>query len=173
MSDIKAMLFKCFQELDESFFENFVSNIDKRIAFQKYGLFFSVIFGLRFGDYSLYIHGPYNSTMADIGYEFANDSIGNYRKIATNINFNETAMEIINRLKEYLSINNIPFLEVFSTYFYLLNCEKETEEIAIQKTEKIKKDLINKYNIQAGIIKDIYNNIKIFINNLADEIILV
>lgn len=173
MSDIKAMLFKCFQELDEDFFENFVSNIDKRIAFQKYGLFFSVIFGLRFGDYSLYIHGPYNSTMADIGYEFANDSIGNYSNAAATISINKTAINIINKLEEYLSINNIPFLEAFSTYFYLLNCEKESEETAIQKTEKIKKDLINKYNIQAEIIKDTYNNIKLYVNNLADEIILI
>ncbi len=172
MTDAKQLLFKCFYSLDENFFKDFRNKINKRIIFQKYGLFFSVIFGLRFGDYSLYIHGPYNTTMADIGYEFANDDIQKYEFFAQTKEFTESAENIISVLKENLSINNVEFLEVFSTFFYLLNCQKENQQTALSKTKRIKEDIIVQNNIDMRNLVSIYDNIRENINQLSGSPIL-
>lgn len=173
MTDVKAVLFKCFFLLDENFFNDFIENIDKRIVFQKYGLFFSIIFGLRFGDYSLYIHGPYNTTMADIGYEFANKNLINkYNSLIQTIKFSPNAVNIVNILKENLSTDNVKFLEVFSTFFYLVNCKKISQPEALIKTKEIKKDIIKENNICLNHITNTYKFLLKNINELASDTIL-
>lgn len=168
MSDIKANLYKCFYSLDEDFFADFLSNINKRIIFQKYGLIFATIFGLEFGSFSLYIHGPYNSSLATIGYEFAKNSL---KRETRCINFTDSADKIINFLRQNLGTTDehTNFIEVFSTYFYLKNYCNYQDDKAAQKTSSIKRELIEKNNIKIDCIKDTYVKIKEFINNESKQ----
>lgn len=174
MSDIKEQLYRCFYSLDENFFNDFIENIDKRIVFQKYGLFFADIFGLRYGAYSLYIHGPYNSSLATVGYEFADDYRlkKKYLKTLPNVVFSQNANNIITFMKNLLSITNIDFLEVFSTYFYLKNYKDLTEEEILNRVNKIKREIIEKNNIDLQEMTNRYNQLRQYINDSAKSQIL-
>ena len=147
MDKLKVKLFNCFNQLEDSFFDDFKERIEKRIIFQKYGLFFSTIFGLTTGTFSLYIHGPYNYTLADLGYEFAN----NLDKFShEKIEFSNVALNIISTLQEQLPLGNVDLLEIYSTYFYLKNKYTDfSEEDLFKKVHELK----NVINCNGEIIK--------------------
>ena len=172
MSELKTKFYKCFETLENNFFGNFVGSINKRIIFQKYGLFFTTIFGLNTGRFSLYLHGPYNSSLADLGYEYANN-ISEYNEKNRSIEFSEEAINIINGIKQYLPLDDVSLLEVFSTYFYLKNKYTDLSNDDIySKVYEIKKDLIIK---DPSITKDKLESINESLKNLVnsdDEIIL-
>jgi len=44
MNELKLHLYKCYQLLDTNFFDDFSDDFNKRIIFQKYGLFFFILF---------------------------------------------------------------------------------------------------------------------------------
>ena len=172
MTELKTKFYKCFETLENNFFGNFTASIDKRIIFQKYGLFFTTIFGLNTGRFSLYLHGPYNSSLADLGYEYANN-INEYSEKNQAIEFSEEAINIINGIKQQLPLEDISLLEVYSTYFYLKNKYTDLSEDDIyNKVYEIKKDLILK---NPSITKDKLLSINESLKNLVnseDEIIL-
>lgn len=142
MNELKKKLYKCFEIIDTHFFDDFETNMNKRIAFQKYGLFFAFFFGLKVGDFSLYLHGPYNSELTDVGYEFARNK-NEYSSAVTSMPFADVAISIINLFSEKLSITNTDLLEVYATYFYLLNKRNDISEHDAQKQlSMIKKNLM-------------------------------
>lgn len=171
----KLKLYNCFDILDKNFFNDFSSNIDKRIIFQKYGLFFAKIFDLQFGRHSLYLHGPYNSTLADVGYEIYRLSDEEKKIIGSELDtvkFNEIAQNIIKKLRENLTIDNVKFLEVFSTYFYLINYRLYSPTIAVEQTKKLKADLIDSENTIIKTTKT-YKVLKKYINEITQKTILL
>lgn len=172
MNELKAKLYKCFEILDNNFFVDFKDNINKRIEFQKYGLFFSTIFGLTTGTFSLYLHGPYNSALADLGYEYANNNEF-YKNETKAIEFNNIAINIINNIKDILPGNNIDLLEIYSTYFYLKNKYPDlTEEQLYNRVHEIKKDLFERnHNINRETLIEINNQLKDVINTPEVNII--
>ena len=172
MSELKTKFYKCFETLEKNFFSDFTENINKRIIFQKYGLFFSTIFGLNTGRFSLYLHGPYNSVLADLGYEYARN-ISIYNEKNNNIEFSDEAIRIINGIKQQLPLNNVELLEIYSTYFYLKNKHPDlTDEKILEIVREIKKDLCNKNeSITDELLKSINDSLKNIINTDLEKII--
>lgn len=140
MHQLNEILFKCFQQLEFDF-DNFLVSKKDRIVFQKYCLLFKKYFGIGTGCFSLYINGPYNSDLASIGYEIANDQ-NYYRNACQGFELSERAIQIINVLKNKLTFN-VDLLEVYCTYIYLLNYMKCEKEEAISKLRVIKSHIIN------------------------------
>lgn len=170
MNELKKKLYNCFSIIDADFFDDFENNMNKRIVFQKYGLFFAFFFGLTIGDFGLYIHGPYNSELTDIGYEFARNK--NYKDATDKIQFATPAVSLINLLNENLPLEDVNFLEVYSTYFYLLNKRPLSEEEAKEKLFTIKGNLMtSNKNRYFERILDAHNRIKEGIRNINSNIV--
>ncbi len=164
MNDIEKKLFKCFEIIDVHFFDNFEDDINKRIKFQKFGLLFAYFFGLRIGEFSLYIHGPYNSELTEVGYKYARH-LDEYKNFATTLNFADKAVQIIETIKNYLFDKDINFIEVYITYFYLLNKRNLDVNKAKEKLIEIKQDLM-----QNPSIEDYFNNIIEMHQQLKEQI---
>ncbi len=168
MDNFKLKLYKCFYTLNSDFFNNFRSNMDKRIIFQKYGLFFAKIFGLKVGEFSLYLHGPYNTSLANVGYEFYKERV-QYNMEAEKLKFSDNATNIIDFIRQQLPLDNIDLLEIYCTYFYLLNERNILQEEAGQKVFDIKQALFEKNNINVQQIEFIHNEIRSHINTVTGE----
>lgn len=171
MNELKTKLYKCFETLENGFFDDFITSIDKRIVFQKYGLFFSTIFGLTTGTFSLYLHGPYNSSLADLGYEFAR----NKEDFATDntIIFSDKAVDIINSIREQLPLEKTDLLEIYSTYFYLKNKHNDmSEEQVLARVHEVKNDLFVKNPcITDELLFQINENLKRCVNTSGKIVI--
>ncbi|MDR1196529.1 MAG: hypothetical protein LBL00_08655 [Endomicrobium sp.] len=142
MNELKLPLVRCLQELNFSF-NDFLTNQSDRIVFQKYGLFLEEIFGVGTGDYSLYIYGPYNPSLARVGYEIAADFREYDREARIAIRLSENAIRILREIREIFSNNNVAdrdLLEIYATYFYLVRRKGyiEGSEQVIEKLELIK-----------------------------------
>ena len=139
MKQLNEILFKCFQQLEFDF-DNFLIYKKDRIIFQKYCLLFKRYFGIGTGSFSLYINGPYNSDLASVGYEIAHDQ-NYYINACQEFELSERAVQIINILKNKLGFN-VDLLEVYCTYFYLINYLKCEKQEAINKLRVIKSHII-------------------------------
>lgn len=159
MRDINVILFKLFQSITFDFTQ-FKSDKKQRIIYQKYGLLFKYLFKTSVGRYGLYLNGPYNTSLASLGYEICDD-LGYYNNEADNF-------ELPNRWEDMTLtlFNNFNFdanlLELFSTYIYLLRENNLAEEEAVNLLIKIKSSIITEENC--------INNIQTIHNNLRAQI---
>ena len=162
MENFESVLFKCFYLLNFDF-KTFLEEQNDRLIFQKYGLFLDEIFGLSIGRYSLYIHGPYNPSLASVGYRIATNLA--FFRNHDNIVLKETAIQILHSLRNTfeptITTEGTRVIETFSTFYYLLKKEHLDEDQAILKTIRIKGHLFEDgYNLEQEILR-IRNSLRI------------
>jgi hypothetical protein len=159
MENFEITLFRCFEILDFSFNE-FLTNKSQRLIFQKYGLFIDEIFGVGVGRYGLYIHGPYNSQLASVGYIIARNL--EFFRNSKRVSITDRAEKILNILREVFqpTLSDTRTIETYSTYFYLLNKESIEPSNALDKTIKIKRHIL-----PTDEIKNIIDRISSDLNN--------
>ncbi len=140
MENFEITLFTCFEILNFSFNE-FLTNQKQRLIFQKYGLFIDEIFGVGVGRYGLYIHGPYNSQLASVGYMIAKNL--KFFKDSERVSITDRAKKILDILREVFqpTLDDTRIIEIYSTYFYLLNKESIDFAVAMKKTIELKKHI--------------------------------
>ena len=103
-------------------FDAFLTDQDERIKFQK-KIYAAQRSGFSFGyNYSLYVHGPYCSSLADDGYEIARD-LDAYR--GCQYSFSAKGQDKISIAKRFYNENDaVDWLETITTLDYLCKLQR-------------------------------------------------
>ena len=166
MTEFGKIIYKCLRELNCDF-SAFLSSKHERIKLQKYSYLIEKIFGLGVGRYSLYLNGPYNSTLADELYSVAHNE-SNYKKIMDEHRLGENSRQALARIRNCFQSDNIDevdLLELYTTYDYLRKYYPSYSDSDIyDKLCKEKHHLIERY--QSLNIKEMLCAIDTRINQL-------
>lgn len=145
----------------EDFTEKIRNDFDFRLKVQKF-VYIAKYFGWKHSyKYSLYIRGPYSSTLAD---EYYNEDVLKYSPL-------EIEGFDFNSFNDFVDGKSIHYLESASTILYYMGSEENfTREDAIEKLQVIKP------HIDSEIVGNAYNDIirlNLFKNNNPYEIIVI
>jgi uncharacterized protein YwgA len=157
MTQFQIALYKYLKEMGYDF-KDYSNNKSMRILFQKYCYIIKKFFSLSTGRYNQYINGPYNPTLANEGYEIIEDiySFENLNDSDFADLLNQQTREKIAKIKDAINnnlngIEEVEFLELYTTYDYLRKEYSFSGESLKNKLMKLKKslfeDIQRKHNI--------------------------
>ena len=149
MTEFGKIIYKCLKELNCDF-SAFLNSKHERIKLQKYSYLIEKIFGLGVGRYSLYLNGPYNSTLADELYNIAHNE-GNYINFMNENPLGQDSRQILLNIRSCFqddNIDEVDLLELYTTYDYLRKYYPSYSDNDIyDKLCKEKHHLIERYRI--------------------------
>ncbi len=169
MTEFGKIIYKCLKELNCDF-SAFLNSKHERIKLQKYSYLIEKIFGLGVGRYSLYLNGPYNSTLADELYDIARNET-EYKLVNKSNPLGQqarNALAIIRECFESRNIEEVDLLELYTTYDFLRKYYPSyTQDEILEKLYNKKPQLVERYNTLD--ISNLINNINDRINQLIEN----